>query len=260
MTDFTLDIAGHRRVSGTLALDTGPVRRLGVVLTNFQRYGMSRPTMNGHNKGNGLLIAGLPDTCKLFNSQWVIMKPALQWFWFTCLKLSAPTWSDDDLFNAWRQLTRGDAAFTNLHGHNNGYADYIRDVNVGEKAMSFEPIVTGGAILEIIGDPVRLAGMQVDHWPIAVIDARAAMPDPATVLRGGARWPGFTFDATISRREGYDPETGKFAREDLEIPFGMLGGRSVPVPVWTMGDRNWIPCDRVRILQPGEAMPSPYNF
>lgn len=217
---------------------------LGYVLKNYERFGVSRPTMNS----NPPRIEGLPDTCKLFDSRLVEMTRELQEFWFSFLVTSGQSaMSPPELKNAWRSLIKGDRAFTNKHGPGDGYNDYINGEINGGKGVMFEPIITGGNVVEIIGPITNKNG--VPHWPIRVIDATKSI----------VKFEWQIFDATISRREGYNPNTGKWSREDIEIPFDQLGGLPVPVCLFSLSDVNFIPADRVRVLEPDEEIPNPYN-
>lgn len=200
-----------------------PIRR-GWVKRNFDRVGLSRPTENG----NPPRIFGLPDTCKLKNSDLVTLRSPMQWYWFTLLERSAgSSMTLAEVKNAFRSLTRGDAAFTNQHGANNGYQDFVNGLNPGADPMKFEPIITTG-LVEILGDPRTIKGELC--YPIKVIrDTWNPNADSVNMQNH----PEVIFKAAISRREGYNEATGVWAREDLEIPFGQLGGRDVPVPLFS---------------------------
>lgn len=242
-----------------------PIRR-GWVMRNFERIGLSRPTENG----NPPRIFGLPDTTKLARSDLVSLRESLQWYWFHLLQLSAgSSMTTAEVKNAFRSLTRGDSAFTNRHGADNGYQDYVNGLNPGAQPMKYEPIITVG-LVEILGDPKNIGG--VPCYPIKVI-REDWPPDPGIVNM--QNHPEVIFRATISRREGYDVDTDVWAREDMSIPFPQLRGRDVPVPLFSRdygeGNLYGLPADspftvnyiavsRVRVLPADSALPPTYVF
>ncbi|HEX9839118.1 MAG TPA: hypothetical protein VGA72_07220 [Anaerolineales bacterium] len=71
--------------------------------------------------------------------------------------------------------------------------------------------------------------------------------------------PWLIFKATISRREGYDPTTGKWTREDIVIPFDQLQGYDVPIPFMGRGSFNYIEAERIRVLPDNSPLPDPYR-
>ena len=71
--------------------------------------------------------------------------------------------------------------------------------------------------------------------------------------------PWLIFKATISRREGYDPATGKWAREDIVIPFDQLQGNDVPIPFMGKGSFNYIEAERIRVLPDCSPLPDLYR-
>jgi hypothetical protein len=72
-----------------------------------------------------------------------------------------------------------------------------------------------------------------------------------------APWP--IFKATISRREDYDPATGKWAREDIVIPFDQLQRHDVPIPFMCKRSSNYIEPERIRVLPDSSSLPDPYR-
>jgi hypothetical protein len=234
---FALSVQKKKAFSGELW--PTPRRRLGYVLRNYERYGVSRPTMNGA----GNKIFGLPDTVKLVYPDPVPLDEPKQWYWFGLLVKVRPDWSADQLRKAWKSLTADGRAFTDHASREQGYCDYILGVNLGMEPIRFNPIVTGGNVVEILGDAVYTGGSLC--YPIRTLDGPAG------------EWP-HVFSATISRRDGLQAD-GTWAREDLEIPFPQLDGVDVPVPLFSQTSVNYIRTDRVRELAPGEPFPSPYN-
>lgn len=225
-------------------------RRLAYVLPNYMWAGMSRPTM----VDAPVRIKGLPDTCPLMNGDLVPLTEEKQEFMFAILRQSAPSMSLADLKTAWASLTTSSRAFTNKHGWDAGYADYINGVNVGGPPMLWQPLVNF-ALLAVIGDPLVVRGVQC--WQFHAFDADAPLPLPE-VCNPDTDPHLFTL-ACSSVRAGFDSRTGKWAREDIEEPFWQLDGADVPFPIWTHGPINYIPCNRTVILEPGEPLPSPYH-
>jgi len=71
--------------------------------------------------------------------------------------------------------------------------------------------------------------------------------------------PWLIFKATISRREGFDPSTGQWAREDIVIPFDQLQSHDVPIPFMGNGPWNYIDAERIRLLPEASPLPDPYR-
>lgn len=243
---YTLSVGGFRPKTGQIDFNA-PRPPLAYVMRNYERFGMSRPTQNK----SPISILGLPDTCKFLNAAWIPLTESLQWYWFGLMKKYAPAdWTNTQLKAAWKSLTHGARAFTNKHGWNDGYADYINNVNVDAPPMAYEPIVTGGNVVALASfDKVTIAG--VVCYSVQMLDSD--MP-PSTYLDN--RW--LVQRATISRREGYNLLTGKWRREDREIWFPQLGGNDVPVPLLTKGGKNFIPVHRVSLLTSDDPIPTPY--
>lgn len=249
MTDsYSLSVEGFALKTGSMSLSS-PRPILGYVYRNFERVGISRPTQNG----SPVTVLGLPDTVKLVDSTRVPLTPALQGYWFGLLRQYAPAaWTDDQVKIAWKSLTHGGRAFTNGHGWNNGYADYINGVNLDASPMMYEPIITGGNVIALRSlTKVIIAGVLC--YPVDVLDSNLS-PTTYENTRWTIQW------ATISRREGYIAATGKWTREDKEIRFPQLGDRDVPVPLLTRSGINFIPVARVRVLTSDDPIPNPYVF
>lgn len=244
---YTLSIQGFADVSGVLDF-TSPRPLLGYVLRNYERAGVSRPTQIG----SPITVLGLPDTNKLINSTFVPLTEPLQRYWYGLLRAYAPpSWTDAQVKGAWKSLTYGGRAFTNGHGWNNGYADYINGVNLGAQPMGYEPIVTGGNVVELVSTAKYSVGGHV-CYKINVLDTNIS-PTTYQDMRWFVQW------ATISRREGYNSTTGKWTREDREMRFPQLGGaNNVPVPLFTKGGKNYIDVTRVRVLTSSDPIPYPY--
>jgi hypothetical protein len=248
--------ACHSYIRAETAVDIPPPtgRIFARVLRNFEHpgIGVSRPTQNG----SALKVGGLPDTVKLLECRWIPLTRAMQEFWFAQLVQSAGgTMSPKELKSAWAALTCGWRAYTNRHGWDNGYADFINGVNIGKAPMGFEPIITGGNVVEITdSQPIRKYG--VLYWKIRTIDVHNFNITAAEVDRNTD--PYVITLATNSCRRDFDINRKKWMNERVEEPFPQLNGKDVPVPLFSDKPYNYIDASRVRILKPGEAIPRPY--
>lgn len=198
---------------------------------------------------------GLPETEKCYIAQWEEMTEPWQWFWFDLLKRACPsTWTDAQVKSAWANLTHGARAFTNKHGWNDGYQDYINHVNPGVEGMKQENVTTCGNVVLAAGEPITKGGKLV--LPIVTLDR--LKPPPA--IEDVADKPWLIHTATICRPEHVDitpiPDApnGTFS----VIQFPQAGGNDVPVPLVTTGGLNYIVMRRLRKLADGEPIPSPY--
>lgn len=246
---YSFALNGYKPITGPISLQAQRPAYLAYVLKNYERTGVSRPTQNSAP----LSTLGLPDTVKTVQPTWVSLTEKLQRFWYNLLKSYGPsTWTESQYKNAWHSLTHGARAFTNKRGWNNGYRDFIWGINETAEPMMFEPIVTGGNVVSLVSpEKVSIGGAMC--YQIYTLDP---VENPSNYELS----PWFVYEATISRREGYNAETQKWAREDLEICFPQLAGRPVPIPLFSKGGRNYIVASRVRILGESEPIPPIYNL
>jgi hypothetical protein len=236
-----------------------PGRRFGYLLHDYDLYALSRPS----RKDAARSVNGLPETVKVLQPVFMPIAERWQYYWVDLFSLSLY----DKLYNqltgpemdviklAFRSVTKGDRAFTNGHGWDDGYADYINGVNKGAAPMEQETINCGGNVVELLSDVIRVGGKDV--YQVATLDGNRPPPDPLVVNHRTSPW--LIFKATISRREGLDPSTGKWAREDIVIPFDQLQGRDVPIPFMGKGPSNYIEAERVRVLPEASPLPDPYR-
>ena len=156
---------------------------------------------------------------------------------------------------AWKKLTRDDQAFTNYMGSDTR-ADYINGTNLDKEPMGFEPIITGGNVVWLTDLYLRnIKG--ISCYKIHSVDTSKALPPITEVNNKLTAW--LVFSATTSKRI-VEEGTHIILREDVEEPFWWLDGNNVPVPLFGLESTNYIPADRVRILQNNEEIPSPYHF
>jgi hypothetical protein len=121
--------------------------------------------------------------------------------------------------------------------------------------MGFEPIITGGNVVEVI-DPQPMTRYGKKYWKIRTIDASHFNVTAAEVNRRTD--PYVITLATNSCRRAFDTRTRKWMNERVEEPFPQLKGRDVPVPLFSDKPYNYIEASRVRIMRPGEPLPGPY--
>lgn len=241
---------------------TGPLpagRKFGYLLHDYELHGVSRPTRNQAARH----VSGLPETVKAVQPEFMPLTREWQWYWADLFSLSL----FNRLYNAlndtekaeirlaFRSVTRGDRAFTNRHGWDNGRADYVNRVNLGSGPMAQETINCGGNVVELLSDVIRVGGKDV--YQVTTLDGNQPPPDPLVVNHKTTPW--LVFRATTSRRENFDPDTGRWLREDIVIPFDQLRSRDVPIPFMGPGSFNYIEADRIRVLPESSPVPDPYR-
>lgn len=234
-------------------------RKFGYLLHDYDLYGLSRPSRN-----NAALSAqGLPETIKALDPLFMPLTAQWQKYWVDLFSLSRFDKLYDGLDStekgiinlAFKSVTKGNRAFTNRHGWDDGFADYINGVNTDADPMEQETINCGGNVVELLSEIIRLGGKDV--YQIVTVDGEQLPPTALEVNHRTAPW--LIFKATISRREGYDPATGKWAREDIVIPFDQLQGHDVPIPFMGKGSFNYIEAERIRVLPDSSPLPDPYR-
>lgn len=234
-------------------------RKFGYLLHDYELYGLSRPSRNRAPRS----AQGLPETVKALDPVFMPLTRAWQKYWVDLFSLSRFDRLYDGLDSAeksminqaFKSVTKGNRAFTNRRGWDNGFADYINGVNVDAPPMEQETINCGGNVVELLSDIVRIGGK--DAYQVATLDGNQPPPDPREVNHETTPW--LVFKAVISRREGFDPRTGKWAREDLAIPFDQLQGHDVPIPFMGGGTSNYIEAERVRVLPDASPVPETYR-
>jgi hypothetical protein len=234
-------------------------RKFGYLLHDYDLFGLSRPSRNKATRS----AQGLPETIKVVNPAFMPLTRAWQKYWVDLFSLSLYNKLYDGLdatqkniINlAFKSVTKGNRAFTNRRGWDDGYADYINGVNINASPMEQETINCGGNVVELLSDIVRVGGKNV--YQIVTLDGNQPPPNPLEVNHQTTAW--LVFKAIISRREGFDPRTGKWAREDLAIPFDQLQSHDVPIPFMGEGPFNYIEAERIRVLPDSSSVPDPYR-
>jgi len=191
---------------------------------------------------------GVPETCKLYDSRRVRLTKKLQEFWFGLLLKYNPDMTLQAAKRDWASLTDGHRFITNGQGWNEGYADYINNVNTETDGMGYEPLITGGNIVEILGPAENKPG-GLRWFPIKCIDPPSNLDVSIINLE---KTPELIYNATVIRREVY---VGKTRVVD---PFSQFNDNSL-VPLFSPNGVNFIETTRVAFLPRGSVKPSPYN-
>jgi hypothetical protein len=246
-------------------------RKFGRLKHDHEIYGVSRPTKNG--AANHVL--GLPETVKA--SQPTFTPLTLPWQKFAVDLLSMARYGilydqlnltqKDVIKKAYRSLYIGFRAFTNRHGWDDGYADYINGVNTNSIPMEQETINTGGNVVELLSDEMGFAGGRV--YKVRTLNAGTPRnpKNPPNVLEvNHIKTPWLVFRATNSQRvKVMQPKgstqiwTGKWI-EGIVEPFPQNSGFDVPGAFIGKADFNYIDARRIEVLPDGAPIPSPYRY
>jgi len=197
---------------------------------------------------------GLPETEKCLNNTFEAMTEPWQIFWFELFKrFDNHTLPEATLKKRWANLTHGNKAFTNMHGSNTR-RDYINGENMEAPDMAQENVTTCGNVVLAAGEPVKRMGHI--FLPVYCIDRKQPPPpidqvinQPWLIHRATVCLP-FPVDSTPLP----NAPNGTFRVNS----FPDLDGRDVPVPFISKGGKNYVDMRRLRKLNPGEAIPSPY--
>lgn len=228
---------------------------------DYEVYGVSRPTRN--KAANHVL--GLPETIKVLEPAFVPLTEAWQWFTVDLLSLArygalykqiGPT-SQSIIRNVFRGTYLGYRAFSNKHGPDNGYRDYVNNVNRDASPIEQETINTGGNVVEILDGPLSKGGKQV--YKVRTMDANQPPPNPLQVNHLLAPW--LIVRATNSQREKIMSGrvwTGRWI-EDIVEAFPQNDGRDNPIPFLAKGPFNYIVSERIELLMDSSSVPNPYH-
>ena len=159
-------------------------RNFGYLLHDYDLYGLSRPSRNDAARS----VNGLPETVKVLQPVFMPITEPWQYYWVDLFSLSLydklykqlTNPERDEIKQAFRSVTKGDRAFTNRHGWDNGYADYINGENPGADPMEQETINCGGNVVELLSDVIRIGGREV--FEVATLDGNRPPPDPTGPL------------------------------------------------------------------------------
>lgn len=197
---------------------------------------------------------GFPETEKCLNSNFERMTEPWQWFWFELLKrFDHSNLPETTLKRRWANLTHGNKAFTNKHGSDT-HRDYINQTNMEAEDMGHENVTTCGNVVMAAGTPVKT--MERLYLPVKCIDRNQPPPPIEEVINQ----PWFIHRATVCLPYQVDSTPLPTAPNGTfrVNPFPDLDGQDVPVPFISKGGINYIDMRRLRMLNPGEPIPSPY--
>jgi len=211
--------------------------------------------------------ASVPQMAPMVDGGWEMLTEVAQWFWFCQMMYCAFGHADPTMLRAdeleklkwsWRGITDGSRAFTNKHGTNydpegdgsNG-KDYISDerTDTGEMPKQ-ERLTCGGNIVEITGELTRVGGKRC--YPVRTLDYTKPLPSVEEV--NYFTHPELIHVATISTPNRLRNGTWKVE------PFHWIEWRKAHTPFPLVSSvQNYIEEKRLRLLKPGERIPSPYN-
>lgn len=242
-----------------LTLLSRPDIRIGRVKTEFEMYGVSTPTLTSSPKA----ILCLPDVIRLRNDERVDLTCEWQeWHYQQLLRDSAGTNYDAKI--AFKNFWQGYRAYNNGTGWRQGLMDCINGINIGAKVMQYTPSISGGAVIGILEYPRVFGVAGEDCWKIITMNGKR--PPPSIEKVNETMWPEVVFSCVVSCRAEPNSDYTKWGREDLSRSFGYFGAKDVHGPLLSNGDPgmdfafNFIPCNRVVVIEPGEPIPSPYKY
>ena len=176
---------------------------------------------------------------------------------FGIFKMNAPQdWTLAQIKSAYAGFLAGNRCYTNGHGPEDHRSDVL-GVNLDQPYMAKETILTSGAIVMILDNAKRYKKAGEWYYKIAILDGNKKPP----ALPPNGEMSPFVHWATNSRRELFrEPDGTLTGREDIVTKFPQLDGNDCPMINMGDGSFDFIPCNRVRILEAGEAWPCPYNY
>jgi len=233
---------------------TAPTGRLAVVLSSYDKTGLSRATVNN----SPAKARGIPDPVQYEGTnndenKPVILTERLQWFWYNACVAKTPWLSDAQHKASFNSLTTNDRYITNGHG-SNSLRVYPTGKNSTKKDMQYFTLLTSHAIIEIAGEHKFWA----KSWktPFYVIDASKSVEE-FTPEAYPYRW----YRPLNSCRERLYDSRKRFIGYDehVEEPFPQFNEQAI-VPMF-MPNTNiaWIEDDAIRVLEENEALPYPFT-
>lgn len=247
---------GKGLLSGGETPPPSPSGRWGIIIPDFQQhwdadfkfaYNVSRPKRNNPNI---MTSAGLPATGRFTLDTRVRFTKDMQ-FWIhglCCERLGIPPHLyaisyKSEHASLWRQ-----GAFMTNDAGTDTNADHINGTKLDKEDPKIQPMGCADTLLNIV-DETR------NEW---IFEAINPMKGYRAYHPSNPAHRHLFFEPNNSRREfrmaslGFD--------ESICIPFGQYQNRAI-IPIFGNGNtnRNRIQKWRVRILFPGEPVPSPYN-
>lgn len=118
------------------------------MLHDYDLYGLSRPSRNDAARS----VNDLPETVKVLQPVFMPITEPWQYYWVDLFGLSLydklyrqlTNPETDEIKQAFRSVTKGDRAFTDRHGWDDGYADYINGENPGAGPWSRRRLIVAG--------------------------------------------------------------------------------------------------------------------
>ena len=237
--------------------------KFGRLRHDYEIYGVSRPTHNG--AANHVLA--LPETIKAAEPASVPLTKDWQLFAVNLLSLarygllfsSLNLTQKDIIKRAFAGTYIGFRAFTNGKGWDDGYADYINGKNTDASPMQQETINTGGNVVELLSDILRIGGKNV--YKVRTLDGTRSAPDIQQI--NIVKTPWLIVKATNSQRVKVLDSQGIWTGQWIEYivePFPQNGGYDNPAAFIGKGDYNYIASDRVELLPDNAPLPNPYRY
>ena len=166
---------------------------------------------------------GLPETYPFFFSMWITMTREWQEWLFEQFRMMQPNWTEIMLKKAWAGWIKDKVCVTDGHAPQNGYCDFINEVNMGKPGFGHRTLSTGGNHYHLLGGPFSKGGVR--HWQVEAIDTTKPPPDIKKVNRFTR--PDLIGSATV--------------RTKITLPNGLrrvdpapqLGGADLPLPVFS---------------------------
>ncbi|MBI5964922.1 MAG: hypothetical protein HY863_15695 [Chloroflexi bacterium] len=236
-----------------------------VCLHDFERHGVSRPTLNGDARK----VHGLPETVSVLDRNGFIFltKPIqMQWHKWCCA--AVPSMSAADQVKSFVSLTASDRAWNNRYG-SDLYACYPAGTNLDKEVMRLFPLLGGGTVIKILNDP----NSQILEYETMSSTEDISIYSPAThphlffqppnSIRVEIWWMKKDHSVIVPTPPDINkpaPGTewsGKWDEHRVD-PFPQFANQSI-VPIMTRGAKfNRIDRVKVRLLPKGAAFPSPF--
>jgi hypothetical protein len=182
----------------------------------------------------------MPETVATTKQEFCPLDKSWQYFWFELLQLSNQLMTEQEIMIAWASLTYDKRAFTDRHAVQNGFADYVQDLNIDKKPISIKELSCAGNIVKAVGK---------DKKSIIVECFNGSKPAPNAADVWGVSPEKIHWATEIS--------TIVYKKRWASDKFPQLKGCGVPFPLLTMtGTTRFSINDVVKI--PNGKLYSPY--
>jgi hypothetical protein len=206
------------------------------------------------------LVSGLPATLKTLRSKFMKLNRKWDNFLYAFFCMASPGWTDKERKAAYARFLASNRCYTNGHGPDR-YRSDVLGANQDQPYMAKETIFTTGAILIVLDNARRYLKAREYYFKVYIMDGNKNPPPlPADAsISPIVHWA--TNSARILTRNSDGSVEG---REDIINRFPQLHKDNFDgdVPMINMGDGSYdfVPCNRLRILEQGEPWPYPYVF